>query len=117
MEVNMKGTFALVLLVAGSALAIPAPARAESNSVKVSYADLNLASNLGREALQRRIAWAARTVCVIEDSKDLKLVMETRECRTGAVSRAQPAYEAALTRFMHPSVEVLESAALVVTNH
>jgi UrcA family protein len=113
----MRGTFALSLLVIGSGLAVAAPAQADPNSVHVSYADLNLASNPGRQTLQRRIASAARTVCVIEDSKELQLATETRECRNDSVARAQPAYEAAVARFFHPSVEVLGSAALVVTNH
>lgn len=113
----MRGTFKLALLFVGSALMLPTAAQAdESNSVRVSYADLNLGSDAGRQTLQRRIAWGARTVCVIEDSKELALASETKICRGDAVARAQPAYNAAVASFLHPTVRVLDTAALVVTS-
>ena len=67
----LKTISALAALAAASALVAPTVSQAEEpNSVRVSYADLNLASDLGQQTLQRRIANGARTVCVIEDSRN-----------------------------------------------
>lgn len=114
----MRGTILTALLFVGSTLMATTPAHADdSNSVRISYADLNLASPVGRQTLLRRIAWGARTVCLLEDSRELSLYFTTKECRNNAVVRARPAYEAAVAQFLHPSVRVLDTAALVVTNH
>jgi UrcA family protein len=88
----------------------------ETNSVRVSYADLDLASQGGQHSLQRRITFAARVVCVIEDSRQLELASATNLCRSDAIEGARPAYEAAVAAAMrHPSVTVGEAAALIVT--
>jgi UrcA family protein len=109
--------FAAAVAAAG-ALVLPTVSQAaESNSVRVSYADLNLATGVGQHALQGRIKFAARTVCVIEDSREPELARATGECRSDAVSRAQPAYEAAVAAARHGTVTVLDGAALSVTAH
>jgi UrcA family protein len=51
----------LGLIAAAAMVAIAAPAHAES--VFVQFGDLNLTSNHGRKALDRRIDAAARQVC------------------------------------------------------
>jgi UrcA family protein len=111
----MLKTLTVVAAVAvASALLVPTVSQAdETNSVRVSYADLNLASGIGQRALQWRVAGAARDVCVIEDRKDLKIAMATRFCRTDAVARAEPSYEAALAAARHGSVAVIEAASIV----
>jgi UrcA family protein len=81
----------------------------------VSYADLNLASSAGRQSLERRIAFAAFTVCEIEDSRELALAAATNACRDVAIADAQPAFDAAVGAARHGTVEVLDAAALVVT--
>jgi len=49
--------------VAVAALTIATPAAAETVSVEVKYADLDLSKEAGRETLQGRIAQATREVC------------------------------------------------------
>ena len=105
--------FAAVLIA--SALVIPTVSQAAaSNSVRVSYADLNLASEVGASILENRIEFAARTVCEIEDSRDLDLAQATNSCRTQAVSGAQPAFHAALAAARNPSVTVLDATIAVI---
>lgn len=103
-------------LLAAVTLLAPAASQADdSNSVRVSYADLNLASAAGQGVLQHRIAGAARLVCVIEDSREMALRSATNDCRSEAVARAWPAYQAAVGAARRGSVTVLDAAALVVT--
>jgi UrcA family protein len=106
---------AFAALVAAAMLVVPTVSQAaESNSVRVSYADLNLGSQGGRQVLQGRIAFAARFVCEIEDSRELALATATNLCRSDAVQRAQPAYAAAVASAVHPSVTV-GAASIVVS--
>lgn len=109
---------ALAALAVAAALVVPTVSHAaERTSARVSYADLNLATGFGQHKLQRRIAFAAETVCDPTDGVDLKFVRAVAECRSGAIADAQPAYEAAVGRALHPSVTVLEASALVVAAH
>jgi UrcA family protein len=113
----LKTISALAALAVASAVVLPTVSQAEEpNSVRVSFADLNLASGVGQHMLQRRISGAARTVCVIEDSRELALRSATNACRNDAVASARPAYEAAVAdATRHGTVTILGSAALVVT--
>ena len=112
----LKTVSALAALAAASALVLPTVSRAEeTNKVRVSYADLNLGSEPGQQVLQRRIAAAARTVCVIEDSRELALASATNACRADAIAGARPAYEAALAAARHGTVTIMGAAALTVT--
>ena len=88
---------------------------AESNSMRVSYADLNLSSDPGRIVLQARIEGAARVVCQFEDSRELALASATNLCRSDAIERAEPAFEAAVAAARRGTVIVGEGAALVVS--
>ena len=55
---------ALAALAVATALVVPTVSQAaEKNSVRVSYADLNLTTDFGQHKLQRRIVFAARLVC------------------------------------------------------
>jgi UrcA family protein len=112
----LKTLSALAAVAVASALVAPTVSQAdEPNSVRVSFADLNLASNVGQHMLQRRIAGAARTVCVIEDSRELALASATKACRGAAIASARPAYEAAVASATRQgTVTILDSAALVV---
>ena len=104
----MKAIPAFAALVIASALIVPTVSQAaETNSVRVSYADLNLASAGGANILERRIAKAAKVVCVIEDSREIQLAQATMICRNLAVSDAQPAFNAALLAARNPSVTVV----------
>lgn len=114
----MFKTIIVVSAIAATLLpAVPAQAQ-ESGTVHVSYVDLNLASDAGRNSLERRVAIAARTVCLIEDSRELALWSSTRECRRDAFNGAQPAVEAAVAAARRATVTVTgAAAAIVVSNH
>jgi UrcA family protein len=105
-------------LLAAATLIVPTASQAdESNSVRVSYADLNLASTAGQGILQHRLVGASKIVCVIEDSREIALRTATNSCRNDAVARAWPAYEAAVGAARRGSVTVLDATALIVTAH
>jgi UrcA family protein len=111
----LKPVTAIAALVVASALVVPTVSQAEdTSSVRVSYADLDLASGVGQHTLQGRITDAAHTVCVWEDTKELQLGSEVKACRSDAVASAQPAYEAAVSAARHGTVIIGAGAALTV---
>jgi UrcA family protein len=57
-------------------------------TVKVGYADLNLASQAGKDTLRKRIRRAADLACGAPDSRDLILSLEYRHCMTSATNDA-----------------------------
>lgn len=106
---------ALAALAAATALVLPTVSRAdEPISVRVSYADLNLAAAPGQQVLQRRIAIAANLVCGPSDPVNLEFIIAVAECRSETIADVQPAFDAAVASARHPSVTV-GAAALVVT--
>ena len=108
---------ALAALAIASLLVVPTVSQAaERSSVRVSYADLNLRTDFGQGKLQRRVAYAAHQVCDTAAPLDLKFEREVAGCRSGAIAAAQPAIVAAIGKARHPSVEVLDTAALIVTS-
>ncbi len=110
----LKPVFAIAAVVFASALVGPTVSQAaESNSVRVSYADLNLASQRGQHTLQRRMGFAAVVVCQIEDSREMALAAATNYCRNTAIADAQPAYDAAVAAARRPSVEVIGAASSI----
>ena len=112
----LKTITAFAAVIVATTLVLPTVGQAaEANSVRVPYADLNLASAPGQQTLQHRIVRAARIVCVYDDGKDIDLAIETDACRTDAVASAQPAFEAAVNSARRGSVTVLDAAALIVT--
>lgn len=58
-------------------------------TVRVSYADLNLASAEGRARLDSRIAGAARSICGSYFSADLRMSALVHECRDDAIASAR----------------------------
>ena len=112
----LKTLPALAALVVATALVTPTVGQAaEAISVRVSYADLNLATGFGQNKLERRIAFAARSVCGTADPRDLNFVRAVSDCRDGTIADAQPAYEAAVASARHGMVTVIDGAALIVT--
>ena len=108
---------AAAALIAASALVVPTVSHAqETNSVRVSYGDLDLGLRAGQTMLQHRIVNAARIVCVygVEDPKELAVASETNACRTGAVAGAWPAYAQAVAAARHGTVTVVGAAAITV---
>jgi UrcA family protein len=114
----LKTLPALAALVAAGALLTPTISQAaETDSVRVSYADLNLASDSGQTALQGRIAFAAEVVCGPADHRDVLFTQKVHECRSATIADVQPAYQAAVNSARRGTVEVLSGAALIVTAH
>jgi|SRR6478752_4598198 len=83
---NIRVTVAvLATLVCGSAFA-EAPV---DPSMKVSYADLNLKSSAGVEALYTRIKKAAYEVCQIPTgTHQIRIESELKACKADAIDRA-----------------------------
>ena len=58
-------------------------------TVRISYADLNLANPAGRARLQDRIAGAARVICGSFFPADLDMASLVRACRADAIASAR----------------------------
>lgn len=79
-----------------AALIAAVPAIADgTKSVKVSYADLNLATESGRLALDRRVARTAARICAVPVEQDLAMLAAAKRCAVKARASAQPAIELA----------------------
>ena len=112
----MKTIPALAALVAATALVLPTVSRAEApDSVRVSYADLDLGSLSGKNRLERRIGYAADTVCEVGRSQEVARVAKSKLCRTVAIADVQPAYLAAVNAARRGTVTVLDASALIIT--
>jgi len=84
--------FALAAVAAASLMtgAAISPAMAQTaESVTVSFGDLNLASQAGRDVLYRRVSNAAREVCGNFALRELKLNAMSRACRADAIADAR----------------------------
>ena len=83
---NFIGSIALSLvsctLLAGAAAAAPAP-----RTVTVSYADLDLGTDGGIEALYRRLRTAARSACNPSDTLDGPSQVSFEVCKVEALAR------------------------------
>lgn len=91
-----SSVLAAAALTAGL-LTFAAPAFAqETPSVAVSYADLNLASPLGRTILDRRIANAASQLCGTASQVDLNATAAVDTCLSATIDSVQPQRDAAL---------------------
>lgn len=86
---------ALFSAIAIALAAVPVAANAETMSVKVSYADLNLASPAGVAQFDRRIAHAVTTICGVEKSTDDNWP-QVRKCRRDALASTLPQRSQAL---------------------
>lgn len=75
-----------VTMLQSAAFASEAPARV---TVKVSYADLNLADPTQAAVLDQRIAKAARSACASRNWRDLKSMSEAPGCRAAAIADAR----------------------------
>jgi UrcA family protein len=81
----------LASVVAGIATFSISPAQAEMNaprSVVVRYNDLNLDNESGRTTLNKRIAFAAQTVCGHADELSYYSRMSTAACEDRAIANA-----------------------------
>ena len=81
----------LAAAVAASAASAQRPVVVTADTqptIRVSYADLNLASPSGRERLQGRISEAARTLCIDGNIDPLETEMDERSCYAASIRDA-----------------------------
>ena len=111
----LKPALALAAVLVASAIVGPTVSQAATtNKYSVSFADLNLASDHGQQVLQRRMAFGAKVVCEIEDSRELALAAATNACRGDALTAARPQYDAAVAAARRGTVQI-DAAALMIT--
>jgi UrcA family protein len=94
-------TLLIALACGAPALAAqPAAANGDMTGIKVSYGDLNLASEQGKQVLLARIRSAARRACFAQevDIRDLQAVASERVCENTAFERAVPSMRNAAVR-------------------
>jgi len=89
----LVATFYASMALAGLSFAAAAPAAAAPSTVDVArvvvpYGDLDLDTERGAAALQRRLVAAARQVCGSPDPRDLSRHQKARECIDAAMARA-----------------------------
>lgn len=99
---SVRTTFLAAAAVAASlvnlsAAASPAMAQ-EQETVVVSYADLNLGNQAGRNVLDRRIAQAASELCGQFNPIELGQAEAGRSCVADTIASVQPQRDAALNR-------------------
>jgi UrcA family protein len=113
----LKAISAVAALVVASVFVVPTVSQAEdSQSVRVSYADLNLASMDGRQRLEHRVAYAAKAVCDLgETSSELSLAALTKGCREDTLASVQPQLAAVIDANRRGTVTVGGAAALILT--
>jgi UrcA family protein len=112
----LKTLPALAAIAVAGALLVPTVSQAQvPDSVRVSYADLNLTALPDQDRLQHRIVFAAKVVCGPSDQRDIPFTIAVGECRTATIADVRPQYEAAVAKARHGTVHVLDSAALIVT--
>lgn len=115
----MIRTTALFAALAAAAATVSLPAYAgeaipAGQVAQVHYADLNLASADGAQALKARVARAARRVCTSGDDRSLEAAMRARSCTREALARAMPQVELALAS---AGTRVAENSHVAVTAH
>ena len=108
---------AAAILVAGivdfTIAAAPALAQAPA-AITVGYADLNLSSAAGRNALDRRIANAAEQLCGYAHPLELGWAAAVESCRAETIAATQPQRNAALG--LSGTVEISQADQIVRVN-
>lgn len=96
MSVRSIALAAAACMAATLSTVVPTPAAATdivvapaAVTVRVSYADLNIATAQGRAVLDRRIAGAARSICGSYFSTDLQMRALVEDCRDDAIASAR----------------------------
>jgi UrcA family protein len=100
MNKTLKITLSAFLITAGlikGAPTIAAPAAARNVSI-VHTADLDLSSQAGRDALDRRLVTAAYDVCGTASDVDLAGKNKVRQCRTDVLAQARAQSEQLASR-------------------
>ncbi|MGQ0836408.1 MAG: UrcA family protein [Gammaproteobacteria bacterium] len=98
--------FAALLCAVGAENAVAGPASDEPPSVTIRYSHLDLAKPAGAESLYRRIQAAARTVCGVNKSKELRQIVFAKDCYTATVANAVATINKPLVTALHRSKAV-----------
>lgn len=85
---TVAAAMAFFILSGISALGHASNDREKYESVRVSYADLDLENAAGREALAQRLRRAAQSVCEKPGRNSLREMIAERECEQKALSEA-----------------------------
>lgn len=87
----MKLILTLIFAALATSAGAKTPVVVDSDSrltVRVSYADLNLRSTLGRERLYGRVTAAARAMCRHDNSDPLKVELAEQRCYAESIRAA-----------------------------
>ena len=111
----IRTTALLAALVATAAtVSFPAYAGETAPTTQVHYADLNLASPAGAQALKARVARAADRDCSSEAYRKLDSAKQARSCIKVAMAKAMPQVELALA---NAGTQVAENGRVTVAAH
>ncbi|MDB5700819.1 MAG: hypothetical protein JWL66_1018 [Sphingomonadales bacterium] len=94
-----------IILLAGLATLCAVPAGAQTVSIPVSFAGLDLNSAVGQDVLNRRLDQAVRSICGTADARDLAATMATHKCTIVTRASAQPHLAIAIAA-SRPSMQV-----------
>ncbi|MFL6753638.1 MAG: UrcA family protein [Sphingomicrobium sp.] len=112
----LKTIPALAALAISAALVVPTISYADDlPTARISYADLDLASDSGQKTLLRRMSFASDSLCGVGKWKALGLADGAASCSRDTMAGAQPAYAEAVAKARHGTVEVLDTSALIIT--
>jgi len=114
---NRSTQFLLALAAAAATAAtvsFPAYAQEVTKTAEVRYADINLTSPDGAQALKARVARAAKRVCSVAGDRSLDTVAEARSCTRIAIARAMPQVELALA---NAGTRVADNSRVIVAAH
>ena len=94
-----KSLAALVIFAAaGTAAAQPPVANTDAPTTVVRFADLDIRSPAGLQALKARIHGAASRLCTRNDRKPLQVELAERRCMSVATASAQAGIDKALAQ-------------------
>lgn len=106
---------AIAALLPLSAVATPALAAPAAKSVVVHYGDLDLASDQGRDKLDRRINYAAEKICGSnKDYRELSVKAKAKVCRNETIARTNAQVEVAVNKALESGPAVATAAAVRV---
>lgn len=106
------------LVLPALALAIAGPAAAETTAqpftVEVAYGDLDLTKDAGRDALDRRLARAARQICGSRPARNIAMIQDHGNCLADVRTNYQPQVELALNNANARRVAVLADKIMLL---
>jgi UrcA family protein len=111
----VAATAILVLPTTVFASPVNASDDAEFVHASVQYGDLNLSQPRGVYRLERRINYTAEKLCGTPSSLEIQFNTVSKNCISGAVASAKPAFDALVGNARKGTVTVTYGAALLMT--